>query len=155
MQSAVVQTSSAKKMEKQILHSFVILWSPKSLSAFSLYFALFLTHHLPNLLRNCAPSGENKSKFPSAVEIFMLCYSMWDAGECTQGSKHGQNSLNVTVFLTRQFIHFPITGHGGVIITQTCHETVMSEPCDNVYWQGAFFTIDAKVWYLDWKNALY
>lgn len=109
------------------------MWSPKSLSAFSLYFVVFLTHHLPNLLRNCAPSGENESKFPSAVEIFMLCCSMCDTGECTQRSKHRQNSLNVTVFLTRQFIHFPVTGHEGVIITQPRHETLTPEPCDNVY----------------------
>lgn len=33
-------------------------------------------------------------------------------------------SLKTPVFLTRQFIHFPITGQEKIIITQLCHETV-------------------------------
>lgn len=112
-------------------HSFIILWSPKSLPPFLFILYPSLTHHLPNLLWNCGLSGENESKFLYAVEIFRLFYSMRDSGntgECTQRCNCGQKSLNITVFLTRQLIHFPITGQEKLIITQLCQETVTDEP---------------------------
>lgn len=129
VQSAVVQTSSARKRQNQSWKfSFICYYvEHKSLPPFLFILYPSLTHHLPNLLWNCALSWENKSKFLYAVEIFRLFYSLCDSrntGERTQKRKHGQKSLDTTVFLTRQFIHFPITGQEKIIITQLCHETV-------------------------------